>query len=121
MAKGKARSGAEAIEWLLGGLSGAVILALVVTLVRSGLADGGAPPLLALTAEPPEAGILRFSVRNDGGSTATDVALRLRLGDGPERRLVIDYVPAHSERSGAFLLPPGAGPAEIVVEGYLDP
>ena len=74
-------------------------------------------------ASPAPAGELRFTVRNDGGRTATAVALSLRLGDGAERRLVIDYLPGHSEASGGFVLPRAAAPAmpEIVVEGYVDP
>ena len=55
--------------------------------------------------------------------TATAVALSVRLGDGAEGRLVVDYLPARSEASGGLVLPRGYGPAmpEIVVEGYVDP
>jgi len=62
-------------------------------------------------------------VRNDGGRAATAVALSLRLGDGEERRLVIDYLPGHSEASGGFVLPEGTAPdaTRVVVEGYIDP
>jgi hypothetical protein len=67
-------------------------------------------------------------VRNDGRQTATAVALSLVLRDAngsavAERRLVLDYLPGHSEATGGFVLPPTA-PAlspELVIEGYLDP
>ena len=84
---------------------------------------GDTPPVLSVATEAAPPGEIRFSVRNAGGRTATAVALSLRLGDGAERRLVIDYLPGHSQASGGFVLPAGAGqaPPEIVVEGYLDP
>jgi len=117
-----ARGTAERIEWALGLACGAVVLGLAGYLAWTGLA-AGTPPVLSVAPEPAPAGELRFVVRNDGSRTATAVALALRLGDGAERRLVIDYVPGHSEATGGFVLPPGedAAGSEIVVEGYLDP
>jgi uncharacterized protein (TIGR02588 family) len=89
--------------------------------VREGL-RGGTPPVISVAVEPAPPGEVRFTVRNEGGRTATAVALSLRLGDGAERRLVIDYLPARSEASGGFVLPPGAeAQPEITVEGYVDP
>ena len=40
-----------------------------------------------------------------------------------ERRLVIDYVPGHSEAEGAFVLPPESEALErqVAVEGYIAP
>jgi uncharacterized protein (TIGR02588 family) len=114
---------AERIEWVLGLACGALVLALAGYLVWEGLSAGGTPPVLSVVPEPAPPGEIRFSVRNDGGRAATAVALSLRLGGGGERRLVIDYLPGHSQASGGFVLPPGAGPGspQIVVEGYVDP
>jgi uncharacterized protein (TIGR02588 family) len=121
MARGS--NGAERVEWALGLLCGLAVLALAGFLVREGLRSGRTPPVLSVATEPAAPGEVRFTVRNDGGRTATAVALSLRLGDGAERRLVIDYLPGHSETSGGFALPAGADQAapEITVEGYVDP
>ena len=118
---------AERLQWILGYVSGAAVLAITGYLLWQGFAD---PPAasLSIEAEPvgPE-GQLRFTVRNDGGRTATDVAVSLTLRKGDELfaegRLVIDYVPGHSDAQGAFLLPAGDEPLsrDLVVEGYLNP
>jgi uncharacterized protein (TIGR02588 family) len=64
-------------------------------------------------------------VSNDGGQTATDVAVALVLEvDGVRaqaQRLVIDYLPGHSEATGAFVVPEGGAGARLAIEGYLDP
>ena len=113
---------AERLEWGLGLACGLLVAALVGYLAREGLSAGRTPPALTVAAEPAPEDEMRFTVRNDGGRTATAVALSLSLGDGAERRLVIDYLPGHSDASGGFVLPEAAAPdAEIVVEGYLDP
>ena len=118
---------ADRLEWILGYVSGAAVLAITGYLLWQGFAD---PPTASLSIEaaPVETdGQLRFTVRNDGGRTATDVAVSLTLRKGDdlfaELRLVIDYVPGHSGAKGAFLLPAGDEPLsrDLVVEGYLDP
>jgi uncharacterized protein (TIGR02588 family) len=116
-------SSAERLEWALGLVCGLAVLALAGFLVREGLRSGATPPVLSVTTEPGPDNEVRFTVRNDGGRTATAVGLSVRLGDGAERRVVIDYLPARSEASGGFVLPAGTAPdaAEIVVEGYVDP
>jgi uncharacterized protein (TIGR02588 family) len=117
------RNTAERVEWALGLVCGLAVLALAGFLVREGLRSGATPPALSVTTEPGPDDELRFTLRNDGGRTATAVALSVRFGDGAERRVVIDYLPARSEASGGFALPPGTAPAaaEVVVEGYVDP
>jgi len=113
---------AERLEWILGIVSGIVVAALAGYLTLQGIADTRTPPRLSVAAEPGPSGEVRFTVHNDGGRTATAVALSL-IADGTERRLVIDYLPGHSEASGGFVLPAGvnADASAIVVEGYLDP
>ena len=122
---GTARGGtarAERLEWALGAASGFLVLALVAYLVVEGVTGNRTPPRLTLATAPLPPDALAFTLRNDGGRAATAVALSLRLGDGGERRVVIDYRPGHSEASGAFVLPAGAGAgAAVVVEGYVDP
>jgi uncharacterized protein (TIGR02588 family) len=132
MAGKRSPSAADRIEWGLGILCAAVVLAIAGYLVTE--ATGAAATLPELHAEvvpPPPGegpGQVRFVVRNDGGRTATAVALALVLRgpDGApvaERRIVLDYLPGQSEATGGFVLPVDAGDLrpELVVEGYLDP
>jgi uncharacterized protein (TIGR02588 family) len=113
---------AERVEWVLGMVCALVVLGLAAYLVRAGLDSGSTPPRLSVLAVPAPPDGLRFTVRNDGGQTAAAVALSVRLPDGSQRRLVIDYLPGRSEVTGGFVLPPPDGmPPEVVVEGYLDP
>lgn len=133
MAGERAPSGTAArIEWGLGIVSAAVVLAIAGYLLYQAVGGASTPPALRaeiVPATPGQApGQLRFIVRNDGGRTATAVALSLVLHapDGTpvgERRIVLDYLPGHSEATGGFLLPEDAERlrAELVVEGYLDP
>ena len=127
MPKRQPTARAERLEWILGYISGAAVLGIIGYLVWQGLAD---PPRAHLSIEAAPGrpdGQLRFTVRNNGGRTATDVAVSLTLRKGDEvfaeRRLVIDYVPGHSEAEGTFLLPAGneALSRDLVVDGYLDP
>ncbi len=121
----------DRIEWALGFASGAVVLALAGYLLFDGLTGAQALPELRaeiLPAGPGGNDQLRFVLHNDGGQTATAVALALLLRDAAgttvsERRLVIDYLPGHSEATGGFVLPEGTARLrpELVVEGYLDP
>jgi uncharacterized protein (TIGR02588 family) len=119
---------ARHIEGALGFLAGVIVLALIGYLAWQGLRDGTDLPELSVAPVPTAAGEVRFVVRNEGGGTATDVAIALVLADPEgrpvrERRLVIDYVPAHSEATGGFVLPSGAEGLTpgLAVEGYLDP
>lgn len=116
---------AEALEWILGAVSALAILLIGGYLVREGLSETEAPSL-TVTAEAPSGGVLPFLLRNDGGRTATSVAVSLTFSrDGAlvgERQLVVDYVPGHSEVAGAFILPGTDGlDRALAVEGYVDP
>ena len=118
---------AERLEWILGYVSGVAVLGIIGYLVWQGLAEPPGADLRIEAAPGSPDGQLRFIARNNGGRTATDVAVSLTLRKGDEvfaeRRLVIDYVPSHSEAEGAFMLPAGneALSRDLVVDGYLDP
>lgn len=126
------RTTADRVEWALGIASAVVVLALAGFLVREAVSGFGRLPDLHVELLPagPDAapGEVRFRVRNDGGQTATAVALALILRDDAgvpvgERRLVIDYLPGQSQTTGGFTVGGDAGGLrpELVVEGYLDP
>lgn len=120
---------ADTIEWALGLAAAAGVAAIIGYLGWQGLAEAGLPP--ELSVEPLASGAegrVAFVARNRGGATATDVSIVLRLHDDAgavvaEHALTIDYLPAHSEVTGAFVLPPGTGglTRELAVEGYVDP
>jgi uncharacterized protein (TIGR02588 family) len=126
---GKNPSLAERIEWAVGLVAAALVAILVGYLIWSGLTLSQQPPVLTIAPAPATGpGRLDFVVTNDGGRTATDVtiALRLRAGDGSlvaEHGLTIDYVPGSSAATGAFQLPKSAErlEPELSIEGYLDP
>lgn len=124
--RGKKTRMATALEWALGGLSLAAVLAIGGYLVREGLSNAE-EPVLSIAAGSVGEGRLPFVVLNEGGRTATAVAVSLTLSEGgqfvAERRLVIDYVPGRSKVEGAFLLT-GADAGldqSVAVEGYLEP
>ena len=123
---------ADRLEWALGAASAAVVLVLVGYLVYEGVSGSRTLPDIEVSILPEDPGgagdQIRFSVKNDGGQTATAVGLTLVLRDASgatvgERRLTLDYLPGHSEATGGFLLPDGSDGArpELVVDGYLDP
>lgn len=121
MARGPGLAGR--VEWVLGAVSALLVLAVVGFLVREGLGPAAAPPDLRVAEAPSSVpGQIRFAVGNRGGRTARSVTVALVLG-AERRTLTVDYVPAHSEVTGGFLLPPGVDRAEtgLEVEGYLDP
>ena len=130
MARRKAPSPAERLEWALGFVSGVVVLAIAGYLAWQGLTSRSELPDLVVveagipaTSGPPQ---VRFVLRNRGASAATGVVVGLALerrARGGRARLVVDLVPAGSQVEGGFMLPPGAErlPRTLVVEGYLDP
>lgn len=117
---------AETIEWMLGGLSGLVVLGMIGFFVSEGLSGTDEAPLLSVHAEPApadgEAG-LRFRVENRGGQAATEVTVSLALADGARRSVVVEEVPAHSSATGGMFVPEGARAdgAMFTIDGYVDP
>ena len=124
---GTKTAAAGTLEWVLGGVSSAAVLMIGAYLVREGLREPGEPMLSAEVGAMTAEGVLPFSVRNEGGRTATAVSVSLTLERAGqpaiERRVIVDYVPGRSEVEGAFLLAPPetALGRRLSVEGYLDP
>ncbi len=128
MSEGPAR-GIERVEWVLGIVAGAAVLAIVGYLVWQGVTSGRTVPDLAVaaSAEQPSEEQLRFTLSNRGSRAATGVSVALTLGEGDRmvarQRVVVDLVPAHADVEGGFVLSPGDArrTATLSVEGYLDP
>ncbi len=116
---------AERIEWAIGAVAAALVVAVIGFLVVEGLARAEPPDLrvhlLPLAAD--DDGSLRFAVENRGGTAVSGVVVSAirRDADGAvtdKRSLTIDHVPPGSRVTGGFL---PSGFAEVVVEGYVDP
>jgi uncharacterized protein (TIGR02588 family) len=117
---------AERIEWIGGGVSALVVLAMIGFFVWESIAGEDRFPELAVSAEPvedPAGGAhLRYRIENSGGRAATGVMISVGLADGTRRSVIVDAVPPHSEVTGGIYVPEGLAPgAEIVVDGYVDP
>ena len=116
---------ARRVEWIVAAVAGGVVVALIAHLVHAALVLEDAPVALRVEVGPAEGGVIPWRVTNAGGRSASSVALVLRQGDGPDRRLVLDYVPAGSAVTGG--LPAGpetgpeAGPVTGAIEGWVDP
>lgn len=118
------------VEWGVAAVAALILVWMIWALIGEA-ADDATPPDLRIALEPPQidgTGVAHvdFILRNAGGRAASMVGVGLRLGGAaspPARRLVIDYVPAHSEVSGRFYLAPDeAGLTPLgLVEGYVDP
>lgn len=118
------------VQWIAGGLSGAMVCGLVAYLAYQGLATDGAPPDISITVERIVESGGRYHVDvvalNGGGSTAADVRLMARTAGEPreESAFAIDYLPSGSERRGTFVFARDPGPADtiaVAVTGYSEP
>ncbi|MCU1382338.1 MAG: hypothetical protein JWL71_1035 [Acidobacteria bacterium] len=117
-------------EWAAAGVSAAMVIAAVVTLLIAGRQER-TPPLLSIRVEGVEPAApyfrVRFAVRNDGGSTAADVVVRGELQGASDPvesgEVTFDYLPDGSERRGALLFTsdPRAGRLAVRALGYREP
>jgi uncharacterized protein (TIGR02588 family) len=134
---GKSRAGrhkpsrVSAIEWVLGALSAAMVVAIIGFLLYQALAVSVRPPQFDVVAGKTErrgdAYYVAFQVFNRGGATVADVTVEGQLMDG-DRSLetgetVLDYLPGQSERQGALVFrnDPGRHRLLLGVRGYREP
>lgn len=100
-------------EWIAGGLSGAVILAIIVFLAYQGIVSSGRVPVLEARIESVDTsgGTSRVAVTvtNSGSRTASGVVVTGTLEGAPRQQLSLrfDYVPAGSTQRGTFLVDAG--------------
>lgn len=119
------------VEWLIGGISAVLVVALLSYLAYLGMAADDRPPEFAVTVEEIEKVGERFhinvAVTNPGDSTAAGVIVRARLGERGELvetgEIEFDYLPAGSTRRGAFVFTndPVSRDLELSVLGYTEP
>ncbi|WIY52011.1 hypothetical protein O9Z70_11020 [Devosia sp. YIM 151766] len=118
----------HAVEWVLGGLSGLIVLGLAGFLVFEGITKSGGEPLLSLQVvrivNHAQAYGVVIEVRNVGHATAAEVEIAgILAGDPLPRHAVLDYVPAESVREVTFnfTAPVSEDTLELFVLGFVDP
>jgi uncharacterized protein (TIGR02588 family) len=124
-------SATPALEWLLGAIGAALLLAAVALLVRDGLNRTQRPGVVeARVLDVARAGtafVVRFELRNSGDETLSNLRVTARLADGDSvietASTTIDYLPAHSTHAGGFYLrhDPDRYTLAIAPEGYQVP
>lgn len=118
------------LEWLVFAASAALILSCVGLLTYQQLSGGGSPPSLSVaTAEIVETTggfAVAVRVRNDGDTTAQEVAIEATLtwlGGSEQSGITVAYVPYHSHRRGwlVFSHDPRSARLDVRVVGYREP
>lgn len=123
--------GLRLVQWLLAALSLVIVAGTIGFLVWQGAAVRNGPPLLTVRADrtiPQEGGwLVEFTAANRGGAAAAQVRVegRLEAGARPAESssVVLDYVPAKSERRGGlyFSSDPGQDRLSLRIHGYAEP
>jgi len=118
------------IEWIVFGVSLALVAAVAGLLVHQHLTRGGGPPSIVTSASAPveTAGgyAVPVDVRNEGDHTAEDVRIQATLswpGGEEHGEAVLPLLPYRSERRAwiTFTRNPAAGNLRIRVLGYSEP
>lgn len=115
---------AAKVEAAVATASALVVLGVIGFLVRDGLTHRSPPRLEVAEARfDADARRLDFAIANAGGAAAAGVVVSAILRDPgggvlERRSLTFEHISPGSRATGAFLLD---APAEIVVDGYVDP
>lgn len=119
------------LEWLLGMLGLALLVAAVCYLTYQGLTHPSKPGALMVTVldihPVGDAHVVKFSVRNEGSENLSQLHLTARLSDGDKEiesaQAFIDYLPARSEQRGGVYLrnDPRRFTLRIDPAGYMEP
>ncbi|HEY8538655.1 MAG TPA: hypothetical protein VIL28_07290 [Steroidobacteraceae bacterium] len=120
------------LEWLLGGIGCALVIACIAFLIYQGVNDGERPGrLISKVLSVTDTGdgyVARFTIHNAGSQALANLHVRARLLDSDRREVeratvVIDYVPGHSLQQGGFYFQhdPRKLEVEIRGEGYQKP
>lgn len=128
---GKGRQKPSAVEWILGGVSAVLVVAMIgFVLYRAVSATMAKPDLEVLVGqiEAVDGGYrVEFRAINRSDATAAGVKVegQLRSGDRTieTSEVTLDYVPARSEKKGGLLFnhEPGQLQLQIEAKGYTNP
>ena len=125
--------GRSVAEWVTLGISSAILLAVVGTLVYQQLSGGDDPAVIEAAARLEAVRVaggayyLPIEIDNRGGVTAQDVRVVVSIGSGQAEResseLLIDFLAGGATASGTavFRRDPRQYPLEIDVVSYLEP
>ena len=130
-AKQLARREVGRLEWIVGALGAAIVVAVLGVLIHEALTyHEGAPVLVVkvLDVTPTEGGyVVRFMTENRGPSTAAEVVVAATLKDGDrvvERaETTLDYIARKSDRGAGVILKrdPASAELEIAATSYRKP
>lgn len=125
------KSDTPRLEWLLGMLGLALLIAGIGYLTHRGIdtpSKPGAVVTTVLDVRPVGSGhVVKFSVRNEGDENLTQLHLTARLFEGEKEiesaEAFVDYLPARSERRGGVYLrhDPSRFTLRIDPAGYMEP
>lgn len=119
------------LEWLLGIVGLALLVAAVGYLAYQGITNPAKPGALVITVldvhSVGDTHVVKFSVRNDGNENLSHLHLTAHLSDGEKEiesaQAFIDYLPARSEQRGGVYLrqDPHRYTLRIDPAGYTEP
>lgn len=120
------------LHWIAAGVGAAVFFGVIAVLLGYGLSEGDEPPVIVISTGPavrvPQGFAVPVEVENAGGSTATEIELEGRAGqgagDGGEvARARLDYLPPGSTRKATLLFSqdPTTSGLRVRTLGYRSP
>jgi len=122
--------GKNALEWVVFGMSSALVVAMVAVLVITATGWQGRPPELAAKLGDPELKdrvvTVGVEVTNHGDIAASDVEIEVVRSAGGEEKsanVVLDFVPRHGTRRGqvSFRDASEAGDFKVIGIGFAEP
>lgn len=117
------------LQWIVSGVAAVIVLASFGLIAYDGFVGRRGPAAVSIAIDSvARAGDLyrvHVSVRNEGGSAASDVQVRGQLANGasPATTILLDYLPAGSSEAAVFVFPrdPTLAGLHLSVESWLEP
>lgn len=122
--------GKNALEWVVFGMSSALVIAMIVVLIMTAIRWEGRPPDLEAKLGEPELKdrvvTVVVEVTNHGDIAASDVEIGVFRSAGGEEQssnVVLDFVPRHGTRRGQVSFPNAteAGSFKVTGIGFAEP
>lgn len=120
------------LHWIAAGVGAAVFFGVIAILLAYGLSEGNQPPVIVISTGPAvrvaQGFAVAVEVENAGGSTAAEIELEGRTGQGAGddqevARARLDYLPPGSTRKATLLFSqdPMARGLRVRTLGYRTP